>query len=125
MIVTSFQGLKYPGKQISPTFSYFPINNVLLYHFLANSLAHNTKMTDKSVFLHNYSQSPVFGFRKGGEILTFLIRQNTEKENCYRIYFVLLYLHVPLYCGDFIKQKNCHVRFKKQNKYSNFVNYVL
>ena len=61
MIVMSFQGLRYPGKQISPTFSYFPINNILLYHFLANSLAHNTKMTDKSVFLHNYSQSPVFG----------------------------------------------------------------
>ena len=33
----------------------------LLYHFLANSLAHNTKMSDKSVFLHNYPQSPVFG----------------------------------------------------------------
>ena len=38
-IVTSFQDSKLPEKQISPTFSYFPINNTLLYHFLANWLA--------------------------------------------------------------------------------------
>ena len=55
--------------------------------------------------------------------VTFLIHQNTGKENGYRMYFVLLYL--PLYCGDFIEQrKMCHIHFEKQNKYSNFVNYV-
>ena len=32
-----------------------------MYHFLANSLPHNKKMTEKPVLLHNYSQSPVFG----------------------------------------------------------------
>ena len=42
--------LEVSGKQISPTFSYFLINNALLYHFLANILAHNKKMTKKSVF---------------------------------------------------------------------------
>ena len=31
-------------------FSYFLINNALLYHFLANWLAYNKKMTEKSVF---------------------------------------------------------------------------
>ena len=35
-IVTSFQDYKPCEKQISPTFSYFLINNALLYHFLAN-----------------------------------------------------------------------------------------
>ena len=46
MIVT----LKFRGKQISPTFSYFLIDNALFYHFLANILAHNKEMTKKSVF---------------------------------------------------------------------------
>ena len=51
MIVTSIQDSKPHEKQISPTFSYFLINNAqLLYHFLANLLAHNKKMTEKSVF---------------------------------------------------------------------------
>ena len=50
MIVMLFEDLKFWGKQISPTFSYFLINNALMYHFLANLLAHNKKMTDKSVF---------------------------------------------------------------------------
>ena len=35
-IVTSFQDFKLREKQIFPTFSYFLINNALLYHFLAN-----------------------------------------------------------------------------------------
>ena len=50
MILTSFQHLKFRGKQISPTFSYFLIDNALFYHFLANILAHNKEMTKKSVF---------------------------------------------------------------------------
>ena len=49
-IVMSFQDSKPREKQISPTFSYFLINNALLYHFLANWLAHNKKVTEKSVF---------------------------------------------------------------------------
>ena len=46
-IVTSFQDFKLRKKQISPTFSYFLINNALLYHFLANWLTHNEKMSEK------------------------------------------------------------------------------
>ena len=46
MIVRSFHGFKRHGKQISLTFSYFLINNALLYHFWANLLAHNKKMTE-------------------------------------------------------------------------------
>ena len=47
MIVRSFQDFKLRKKQISLTFSYmyFLINDVLLYHFLENWLAHNKKMT--------------------------------------------------------------------------------
>ena len=49
-IVTSILDSKPCEKQISSTFSYFLINNALLYHFVANWLAHNKKMTEKSVF---------------------------------------------------------------------------
>ena len=35
-IVTSFQDSKLREKQISKAFSYFRINNALLYHFLEN-----------------------------------------------------------------------------------------
>ena len=55
MTMASFQDFKFWGKQISLTFSYFLINSALLYHslanLLANLLAHNKKMTEKSVFL--------------------------------------------------------------------------
>ena len=54
-IVTSFQDFKLREKQISPTFSYLLINNSLLYHFLANWLAHYKKMTEKSVFRETWS----------------------------------------------------------------------
>ena len=55
MIVTSFQDSKLGEKQISLTFSYFLINNALLYHFLANWLAHKKKMTENSVFREAWS----------------------------------------------------------------------
>ena len=45
-IVTSIQDSKPREKQISLTFSYFLINDALLYHFLANWLAHNKKTTE-------------------------------------------------------------------------------
>ena len=50
MIVTSFQHFKLRGKQISPTFSYFLVNNALLYLFLATLLVYNNNMTEKAVF---------------------------------------------------------------------------
>ena len=53
--MTSFQDSKPRVKQISPTFSYFLINNARLYDFLANWLAHNKKMTEKSVFREAWS----------------------------------------------------------------------
>ena len=111
MIVTPFQDLKFLGKQISPTFSCFLINNTLLHHFLANWLAHNRKMSEKSVF-HEVSSPemtwqsfPVFWFwsrvfvphRKRN--FTFLVRQNTGKENRYRILFCY-----TVHWGDFIEQ---------------------
>ena len=55
MTVMSLQDFKLLGKQISPTFSYFLVNNAFLYHFWANLLAHNQKMTEKSVFREDSS----------------------------------------------------------------------
>ena len=49
-MVMSFQDSKLREKQISPTFSYFLINNALLYHFLVNWLVHNKKMTENLFF---------------------------------------------------------------------------
>ena len=95
-IVTSIQDSKPHEKQISPTFSYFLINNTLLYQFLANWLAHNKKMTEKSVFREAWnpeltSQSfSVSCFWCRGFVphwkwnLTLLAHQNTGKENRYR-----------------------------------------
>ena len=99
MIVMSFQDLKFLGEQISPTFSYFLINNVLWYHFLANSLAHNKKMTEKSVFLHNYSQSPVFGLAVSKtEVKFHIFDSSTHGEGkwllnvfCFAIFTIILW----------------------------------
>ena len=55
MIVTSFQDFKLHRKEISQTYSYFLINNALLYHFLANLIIHNKKMTEKSGFEKKYN----------------------------------------------------------------------
>ena len=68
-IVTSFQDSKLWKNRFLWHFCYFLISNVLLYHFLANWLAHNKKMSEKSVFRkawspewrHNHSQCLVFG----------------------------------------------------------------
>ena len=95
-------GLKVLGKQISSAFSYFLINNALLYHILANWLAHNKTMTEKYVFCK--APSPVMTsksfpvpcfwtrsfvpHRKSNP--TFLVRQNTGQENCYRIIFFVM-----------------------------------
>ena len=84
-------------------FLIFLINNALLYHFLANWLAHNKKTTKKSVFCEAWSPeltSQLFpgscfwcrGFvphRKWN--LTLLAHQNMGKENRYRkIFFATL-----------------------------------
>ena len=89
-------GLQDSQKQISPTFSYFLINNALLYHFLAIWSAHNKKMTEKSVFGDAWSPEltsqsfPVSFFWSRGFVphrkwnLMLLVHQNTGKENRYR-----------------------------------------
>ena len=81
---------------IMEMFSYFLINNAPLYHFLANWLAHNKKMTEKSVFREAWSPEltsqsfPVPCFWSRGFVplrkwnLTLLAHQNTGKENRYR-----------------------------------------
>ena len=101
-IVTSFQDSKPSEKQIFPTLSYFLINNALLYHFLANWLAHNKKMTEKFVFREAWSPEmtsqsfPGSWFWSLGFVphrkwnLTLLVHQNTGRKNRYRIFFAIL-----------------------------------
>ena len=123
-IVMSIQDSKPHEKQISPTFSYFLINNALLYHFLANWLAHNKKMTKKSVFREAWSPEltsqsfPVSCFWCRGFVphrkwnLTLLAHQNTGKENRYRkkVFATLIST-----LGDLIKEikKIFHIHFKQ------------
>ena len=95
-IVMSIQDSKPGEKQISPTFSYFFLNNALLYHFLANWIAHNKKMTEKSVFREAWSPEltsqsfpgSCFWCRGFGPHrkwnLTLLANQKVRKENRYR-----------------------------------------
>ena len=96
----------------------------LLYHFLANWLAHNKKMTEKSVFREAWnpeltSQSfPLSCFWCRGFVphrkwnLTLLAHQNTRKENRYRKYFLL---HLSAHWGYLIEQINeinkCRIHF--------------
>ena len=54
-IVMSFQDSQPREKQISQIFSHFLKNKALLYHFLANWLAHNKKTIEKSVFRETWS----------------------------------------------------------------------
>ena len=99
-------GVGYVSIVTRATFSYFLIKNALLYHFLANWLAHN-KMTDKSVFGEPWSPElksqsfPVSFFWCRGFVphrkwnLTLLAHQNTGKENHYRkFFFCYTYQHI-------------------------------
>ena len=106
MIVTSLQDLKFHWEQISSTFSYFLTNNAVLYHFLANLLAHNNEMTEKSLFRklkvlkwrHNRSHSPFFlvsWFRTPAKVKFHVFgTSNTGKEKRFRICFSYTYQYV-------------------------------
>ena len=121
--VTQFQDSKPRKKQIALTFFYFVINNALLYHFIANLLAHNEKMTEKSVFRETWSPKmtsqsfPVSCFWSRGFSphrtwnLTVLVHQNTGKENRSREFF---WLYLSVHWGDLTEQikKICHIHFK-------------
>ena len=80
----------------------FLINNALLYHFLANWLAHNKKMTEKYVFREAWSPKltsqsfPVSCFWCRGFVphrkwnLMLLAHQNTGKEIAIEKFFATL-----------------------------------
>ena len=108
-------------KQISPTFSHFLRNNELLYYILANWLAHNMKMTQKSVFREAWSPEmtsqsfPVSWLWSGGFVphrkwnLTLLVHQNTGKENrCRKFFFAIHTVH----WGDLIEQTSNNQRLE-------------
>ena len=118
-IVTSFQDFKLRQKQSSPTFSYFLINNALLYHFLANWLDHNKKMTEKSVFRKGWSPEmasqsfPVSCFWSRGFVphrkwnLTLLAHQNTGKEDVWKDHATAAHRWFELQ-NVLTKARDCH-----------------
>ena len=97
--------LKFQAKQISPTFSYFLINNVLLYHFLVNLLAHNKKRTEKSVF--HEVQSPKMtsqSFCTPPEVKSHVFAMSKHGKGKLLSKFFLLFLSI--HCGDSLEEKN-------------------
>ena len=122
--VISFQDFKLREKQISPTFSYFLINNELLHQILANWLAHNNKMTEKSVFREAWSPEmtsqsfPVSCFWSRGFVphwkwnLRFLVYRNTGKENRYRNFFFAIHTST-LRRFNRANKKPCHIHFNQ------------
>ena len=121
-----FQDFKLREKQISPTFSYFLMNNALLYHFLANWLAQNKKMTEKSFFREAWSPEmtshsfPVSCFWSHGFLphqkgnFTLLAHQNTGKENRYQKFFFAIHIST-LRRFNRANKKICHIHFKCLN----------
>ena len=105
-IATSIEDSKPRKKQSSPTFSHFLINNALLYHFLANWLAHNKKMTEKSVFREAWSSEltsqsfPVscFGvavlYPTGSEIWRFWHIKTRGRKIAIEKFFCYTYQHI-------------------------------
>ena len=122
MIVTSFQGLKFLGKQISSTFSCYLVNNALLYHFWANLLAHNKK-NDRNLFCEDWSPemtsqlSPVsvFGlavlYPTGSEISRFWYIKRREREIVTEFFFAILIS--KLWRFYWANKKICHIHFKR------------
>ena len=80
------------------TFSYFLIDNALLYHFLANWLAHNKKMTEKSVFRETWG--PEMTSQSFVKFDTFGTSKHGEGKSLWKNF--LLYLSV--HWGDLIEQ---------------------
>ena len=98
------------------------INNGLLYHFLANWLAHNKKMTEKSFFAklgalkwrHNRSQSPGFGlvFCTPPEVKfdAFGISKHGEGKSLSKNFFATLISTLGRF--NRANKKICHIHFK-------------
>ena len=113
-------GLQVCKKQISLKCSHFLINNALLYHFLVNLIAHNKKMTEKSVFFfflspEMTSQSfSVSCFWSRGFVhhwkwnLTLLVHQNTGRENRYRKRFSAIHISTLRRFNRANKKNICH-----------------
>ena len=103
--------------------SYFLINNALLYHFLANWLPHNKRMSEKSVFREAWSPEltsqsfPVPCFWSHGFVpnrkwnLMLLVHQNTGKQNRYGKNFFSVVISTLGRFDRANKKKNCRIHF--------------
>ena len=100
MIVASCRDLKVRKKQISPTFSHFLINNALLYHCLANWLAHNKKMTWEICFSRSLKSSNVTEQRDQSNFGIVNIYVCCEEKGHYRVVSIVqLRFDRRSYCG--------------------------
>ena len=126
--MTSIQDSTPREKQISQSFSYCELTNLLRNGTIVCCLWENKKTSEKSVFRVAWSPEltsqsfPDPCFRPRGIVphwkwnLMLLVHQNTGKENRYGKNFFLLYLSV--HWGDLIKQRKkiCHIHFKSTVK---------
>ena len=124
-IVTSIQDSKPREKQISQSFSYCELINLLIIGTIVHCLWENKKTSEKSVFReassqswrHDRSQSPVFGlavlYPTGSEIWCFWYIKARERKIAMEKFFLL---HSSAHWGDLIEQikKVCHIHFKTE-----------
>ena len=122
-IVTSIQDSKPREKQISQSFSYCELINLLRNDTIVRCLWENKKTSEKSVFREVWSpvltsQSfPVPCFWSRGLVphrkwnLMLLVHQNTGKENRYgKNFFAVLISTLGRF--DRANKKICHIHFK-------------
>ena len=121
-------GLKISRKTDFSDIFLFSYKQRTLYHFLANLLAHNNKLTEKSVFRETLSPEmashlfPVSCFWSLGFVphrkrnLTFWYVKTRVWGRKIALNIFLLYLSV--HCGDFIEQtkKICDIHFKLESQ---------
>ena len=122
-IVTSIQDSKPREKQISQSFSYCELINLLRNDTIVRCLWENKKTSEKSVFREAWSPEltsqslPASCFWCRGFVphrkwkLTLLAHQNTGKENRYRKFFFATLIST---LGRFNRanKKICHIHFK-------------
>ena len=129
MIVVSIQASKPREKQISQSFSYCELINLLRNGLIVHCLWENKKTSEKSVFRQAWSPEltsqsfPVPCFWSRGFVphrkwnLMLLVHQNTGKENRYGKNFFAVLISTLGRFGRVNKKKVCHIHLSGVWKY--------
>ena len=123
----SFQDFKLRRKEISQSFSYWELINLLRNGTIVCCLQENKKMLRKSVFCdklevlewcHNCSQSPVFGlvvlYLTGSEIWRFWYIKRWGRKITIENFFAILISKLGRF--NRANKKICHVHFNQKRK---------